>query len=68
MGAYAVPSNQPFIAKGPLKRKRERGFLDETMELIKGAHIEIDENTGEHRLMRGNEVIGKFIDEEEENE
>lgn len=60
MGAYAVPSKQPFITSKPLKTKRKRGRIEEIMKLMDGAHFEIDAETGEHRLMRGDEVIGVF--------
>jgi hypothetical protein len=65
MGAYAVPSNQPFIVKGPLKTKRERGRLEEMMDFFKDTSLSTDEETGELLLMRGNEIVGKFVDEEE---
>lgn len=68
MGAYATYSNQPFIARKPLKTKRQRGRLEEMMEFFKNTSLSTDENTGELRLMRGNEVVGIFVDEDEENE
>lgn len=66
MGAYAVPSKQPFIAKGPIKTKRKRGQIDDLMELVKGSHLETDEITGELKLMRNGETLGVFKDEDEE--
>lgn len=64
MGAYAVPSKQPFIAKGPIKTKRKRGQIDDLMEFIEGTHIEEDTTTGEIRLMRGDELVGVFTEDD----
>ncbi|MDE6833046.1 MAG: hypothetical protein K2J39_02175 [Ruminococcus sp.] len=66
MGAYAVPSNQPFIAKGELKTKRKPGRLEEMTALLANTHIEKNEK-GEFVLMRGDKLVGVFKDEEEEN-
>lgn len=68
MGAYATYSNQPFIARKPLKTKRQRGRIDEIMELISGAHLETNPETGNMQLVRDNTIIGTFTEEETENE
>lgn len=68
MGAYAVPSNQPFITKKPLKTKRKRGRIDELMELISDAHLETDKETGNMQLIKNGVVIGTFKDDEAEDE
>ena len=65
MGAYAVPSKQPFIAKGPIKTKRKRGRIDDLMEFFEGTRIEEDTATGEIRLMRGDELVGVFTEDDE---
>lgn len=65
MGAYAVPSKQPFTAKGPIKTKRKRGRIDDLMEFFEGTHIEEDTTTGEIRLMRGDELVGVFTEDDE---
>lgn len=64
MGAYAVYSDKPFRTNDKIKMKRKRGRIDDLMELISGTHLEFNKDTGEHRLMRENEIIGIFIDEE----
>ena len=51
-----------------MKTKRERGRLEEMMDFFKDTSLSTDEETGELLLMRGNEIVGKFVDEEEENE
>ncbi len=68
MGAYAVPSNQPFIAKGKLKTKRKRGRIDELMKLMNETDINFDSVTGNAVVMRGDEVVGVFKDEDEDEE
>ena len=68
MGAYAVPSNQPFIAKKPLKTKRARGQIDVLMELVSNAHLETNTETGEMQLVKNGVVVGTFKEEETENE
>lgn len=65
MGAYAVPSKQPFIAKGPIKTKRKRGRIDDLMEFLEGTRIEEDTETGEIKLMRGDELVGVFTEDDE---
>ncbi|MCM1507015.1 MAG: hypothetical protein NC177_07775 [Ruminococcus flavefaciens] len=65
MGAYAVPSNQPFVAKGEIKRKRKPGRLEELTEFLKGTDIHFDSATGNAVLMRGDEVVGVFKDEDD---
>lgn len=64
MGAYAVPSKQPFIAKEPIKTKRKRGRIDDLMEFFEGTRIEEDTATGEIRLMRGDELVGVFTEDD----
>lgn len=66
MGAYAVPSNQPFIAKNPLKRKRNKGRIDMLMELVSDAHLETNTDTGEMQLIKNGVVVGTFRDEDTE--
>lgn len=65
MGAYAIPSKQPFIAKGPIKTKRKHGRIDDLMEFFEGTRIEEDTATGEIRLMRGDELVGVFTEDDE---
>lgn len=65
MGAYAVPSKQPFIAKKPIVTKRKRGRIDDLMEFFDGTRIEEDTTTGEIRLMRGDELVGVFTEDDE---
>lgn len=66
MGAYAVPSKQPFIAKGPIKTKRKRGRIDDLMEMVKNSYLEKDEETGNLKLMRDGETLGVFTEDDEE--
>ena len=65
MGAYAVPSNQPFVAKKPIRTKRKPGVLEEKMKFFNGTQISLDEKTGELVLKRDNKVIGVFTEEDE---
>ena len=66
MGVYAVPSKQPFIAKNPVKTKRKRGRIDDLMEFFEGTNI-VENDSGEIMLMRGNELVGVFTEDEDEN-
>ena len=66
MGAYAVPSRQPFIARKPIKTKRKRGNIDALMEFFEGTNITENE-AGEIVLMRGDEVLGVFTEDEDNN-
>lgn len=68
MGAYAVYSDKPFRTNSKIKMKRKRGRIDDLMELINGTHLEYDKNTGEHRLMRENEIIGVFTEDDNDTE
>lgn len=68
MGAYAVYSDKPFRTNSKIKMKRKRGRIDDLMELITGTHLEFDKNTGEHRLMRDNEIIGVFVEDDDNTE
>ncbi len=52
MGAYAIYSDKPFIAKGKIKTKRKRGRIDELMELVKDSHIEIDEKNQTFEIIK----------------
>lgn len=65
MGAYAVYSDKPFRSNGKINMKRKRGRIDDLMELIAGTHLEFDKNTGEHRLMRENELVGVFREDDD---
>ncbi|MDE6101840.1 MAG: hypothetical protein K2F73_02530 [Ruminococcus sp.] len=67
MGAYAVPSNQPFIAKGELKTKRKPGRLEECTKFFEGTKICLDNTTGKFVVIRGEEVVGVFKEEDEED-
>ena len=62
MGAYAVYSDKPFIAKGEIKTKRKRERL---MELVRGAYLETNKATGDIKLMRDDKTLGVFKDEDE---
>lgn len=70
MGAYAVPSNQPFIAKKPLKTKRKRTAYQTEMEnlltLLSGAEMEVDEKTHDIRYIRDGKIVAVFKDDENE--
>ena len=66
MGAYAVYSDKPFRTNGKINTKRKRGRIDDLMEFITGTHLEFDQNTGEHRLMRGDEIVGVFVEDDTE--
>lgn len=60
MGAYAEPSNQPFMTDKPLKTKRKRGRIDDLMELMNGKRIDIDPKTNKLVLMQEDKVIAVF--------
>lgn len=70
MGAYAVPSNQPFRTSKPLKMKRKRtthqAELDSLLELISGAEMEIDKETNDIRYIRDGKVVAVFKDDDNE--
>ena len=70
MGAYAVPSNQPFIAKKPLKTKRKRtayqAEMENLLEFLKGAKMEVDKETNDIRYIRDGKIIAEFKDDENE--
>ena len=69
MGAYAVPSNQPFIAKGTLKTKRKRTShreqIENLFEHLVGAETKIDEKTKDIIFIRDGKVIAVFKDDDE---
>ena len=70
MGAYAVPSKQPFVARKPLQTKRKRTShqeeLDSLFELISGAEMEIDKETNDIRYIRDGKVVAVFRDDDNE--
>lgn len=68
MGAYAIYSDKPFIAKGKIKTKRKRGRIDELMELVSDARLETNKETGNIQLVKNGVVIGTFRDDETEDE
>lgn len=72
MGAYAVPSNQPFVTKKPLKTKRQRTAyqieMENLLELLKGAELQIDKETMNIRYVRDGKTVAVFKDEDDESE
>jgi hypothetical protein len=68
MGAYAVPSNQPFIAKQPIKTKRQKTShqkeTENLLELLKGAEMKVDSKTKDIIYIRDGKVIAVFKDDE----
>ncbi|MBR0483241.1 MAG: hypothetical protein IJJ69_00500 [Oscillospiraceae bacterium] len=70
MGAFAIPSNKPFIARKPLKTKRKRtayqAELENLLALLKDAEMEIDKETNDIRYVRNGEVVAVFKDDENE--
>ncbi len=72
MGAYAVPSKQPFVAMKPLQTKRKRTpyqeELDNLFELISDAEMEIDEKTNDIRYIRDGKIAAAFKDDDVAND